>query len=213
MNMIRAITRREFSTRLGASALGLAVLGSGVLAGCASQTPARQTFPELSYAHLGKRRLDVARIEIVSEYRAPLAPPNIEHQFPIVPEQALRRWAQDRLAAAGTQGRYARFVIQDAAVTDTLLPKTEGVRGAFTTDQTDRYDGTLAAALEIREERGNFINGNAVARVTRSRTTPEGLSINEREKIWFEMVEAMMNDFNAQLDSQINSNLTRYLTS
>ena len=96
-------------------------------------------------------------------------------------------------------------------MTDTPLPRTPGVRGAFTTDQTDRYDGSLASALEIREERGNFVSGTATAKVTRSRTVPEGQSLNDRDKIWFDFTEAMMNDMNAELERQINGNLARFL--
>ena len=59
-------------------------------------------FPELTYAHLGAMRLDVARVEIADEYHEPLRPPNVDHLFPTPPERAMRRWATDRLAASGT---------------------------------------------------------------------------------------------------------------
>jgi len=180
------------------------------LAGCQT-TPPPQRFPELTYGHLGQFRLDVAGIDIVSDYKAPLQPPNVEHLLPVPPEQALRRWAKDRLAATGTPGRYARFVITDAKVTDTALPRTQGMRGAFTTDQTDRYDGSLAAKLEIRAERGQLREGEASAWATRSRTAAEGITLNERDKLWFDLVEALMNDMNAELDRQIRANLGQFL--
>jgi hypothetical protein len=186
------------------------LLGAAVLAGC-STPPPRTRFPDLTYGHLGQFRLDVARVEIVSEYRAPGRAPNIEHLLPVVPEQSLRRWAQDRVVATGTPGRFARFVIQEAKVTDTELPKTPGIRGSFTTDQTNRYDGVLSAALEIREERGNFRAGTASAWATRSRSVPENITVNDREKVWFELTEQLMNDINAELERQIRANLGQFL--
>ncbi len=199
------LTRRGFTTLL----LGgtLAQLG---LAACSSPPP-RPRFPELTYGHLGLFTLDVERVEIVSEYKANFGAPNVEHMFPTTPETTLRRWAQDRLAATGKPGRYARFVIQDAKVTEAELPRTPGVRGAFTTDQAQRYDGTLSALLEIREERANFRAGTASAWASRSRTVPEGITINDREKVWFELLEQTMNDMNAELDRQIRANLAQFV--
>ena len=180
------------------------------LAGCQSAPPP-QRFPELTYGHLGVMRLDVERIEIVNEYQAPLAPPNVDHLFSTPPERALRRWAQDRLAASGTPGRYARFVITDAKVTETNLPRTTGITGAFTKDQSQRYDLSMSAAIEIREDRGNFRTGYATASTSRSRTVREDISVNDREKVWFEMLEQAMNEINTELERQIKANMARFL--
>lgn len=194
------IGRRHFTT----------LLLAGTAAACASPPPPAR-FPDLTYGHLGKFTFDVARIDLISEYKPTYQRPNIEHTFPVVPEQAMRRWAEDRLAVTGRPGRVARFVIQDAKVTETELPRSAGVRGAFTTDQTHRYDGALSAALEIREERGNFRAGTASAWASRSRTVAEGITINDREKVWFEIVEALMNDLNAEMERQIRANLGQFL--
>jgi hypothetical protein len=197
------LSRRTFTHILVAAA------GTG-LAGCSSPPP-RTRFPDLTYGHLGQFRLNVSRIDVESEYKSPMAAPNIEHLLPVPPEQTLRRWASDRLVATGTPQRFARFVIQDAKVTDTLLPRTPGVRGAFTSDQTNRYDGSLAVRLEVRADRGNLREGEASAWATRSRTVAEGITLNEREKAWFDLVESMMNDINAELDRQIRANLGQFL--
>ena len=180
------------------------------LAGC-STSPPPQRFPELTYGHLGVMRLDVEKVEIVNEYQAPLAPPNVDHLFPIPPERAMRRWAQDRLAANGTPGRYARFVITDAKVTETNLPRSTGLTGAFTKDQSQRYDLSMSAAIEIREDRGNFRTGYATASTSRSRSVREDITINDREKVWFEMLEQAMNELNAELERQIKGNMARFL--
>jgi hypothetical protein len=180
------------------------------LAGC-STSPPPQRFPELTYGHLGVMRLDVEKIEIASDYQAPLRPPNVDHLFPTPPERVMRRWAQDRLAANGTPGRYARFVITDAKVTETNLPRTGGVTGAFTKDQSQRYDLSMSAAIEVREDRGNFRSGYATASTSRSRTVREDITINDREKLWFEMLEQAMNELNAELERQIKGNMARFL--
>lgn len=200
------ITRRLW---LGGAA-SLATLAVIDLGGC-STPPPQTRFPDLTYTHQPKLRLDVARIDIVSEYKSPYAPPNIEQDMPVVPEQAMRRWAADRLVATGTPGHSAQFVITDAKVIDTKLPKTPGLQGVFTTDQSDRYDASFAARLTIRADGGYYGTGEASAQATRARTVSEGLSVNQRNTVWFELVEATMNAFNTEFETQIRNNLARFL--
>jgi hypothetical protein len=45
------------------------------------------------------------------------------------------------------------------------------------------------------------------SRAQRSRTVPEDVTLNDREKVWFEMTEALMNDLNASLERQIYYNM------
>lgn len=191
--------------------LRLAAFGTvASLAGCQTAPPPAR-FAQLTFGHLGPIRLNAARIEIVDEYPEPLRPPNVEHLFPTPPKQALRRWASDRLVAAGGEGHYARFVIQEAKAVATDLKTTPGLRGYFTTDQSERYDLSLAAALEIRQERGDYRDGFATATASRTRTVAEDASVAQRERVWFDMLEQAMQDFNAEFERQIRANLPRFL--
>lgn len=190
--------------------LGLAALGVA-LGGCQTQAP-RSRYPQLTYAHLGTFRFEASRVEIVDEFRAPLQAPNIEHLMPIPPDRTLRQWATDRLAASGASDRYVRFVIRDAKVIETELRRTPGLTGQFTKDQSQRYDLSMAVTIEVREERANYRAGFADASATRSRTVREDITVNEREKVWFDMVEAAMKEIDAELDRQIRGNLARFLS-
>jgi len=202
----RPISRRRW---LGGAA-SLAALAAADITGCATPPP-QNRFPELTYAHLGKIRLDVSQISIVTEYKSPFAPPNIEQDMPVLPEKAMRRWAADRLVATGTPGHTAQFVITDAKVIDTKLAKTPGLRGVFTTDQSDRYDTSFAARIVVQPDPGNFGHAQATASATRAQTVPEGITVNEREKVWFDLVEATMNDLNAELERQIREHMGLFL--
>lgn len=206
VRLIETLSRRR------AIALGLAGLAASSVAAC-STSPGRQRLPELTYGHLGVFRLDVSRIDIVNEYRSPLAAPNVDHVMPVPPERTLERWARDRLAATGAAGSIARYTIQDAKMLEAELKRTPGVRGAFTTDQAERYDLSLACSLEILDDRTNIRQAFASAASTRFRTVPEGISVNEREKVWFDLVEASMNDINAEMERQIRANMVRFLPS
>ncbi len=194
-------------SRLVSSALVVLAL-AGAVSAC-TVPPPEPVYPQLTYGHLGTIRLDVAAVEIVEGYEPPLTPPNVEHEFPITPAAAARRWFEDRLEAVGAAG-LALAVVREASVVEVALKKTTGLTGLLTEDQSERYDAKLVMEIEIRSavgDRAAFVR--AVA--TRSRTVPEDITLNDREKVFFELTEALMNDIDAQLSSQINQHLVKYL--
>lgn len=201
------ITHREnmsIATKpLATAGLVLAVIG---LVAC-ELTAERPRYPEISFAHLPPIRLDVARVDVVSEYASPAKPPNVEHLFPAPPASVAERWGRERVRAAGTDGT-ARVVIKRASVVEVPLKQSGGVRGALTIEQSERYDMDVEVAVEV--ERGGS-TAMVSSRARRSRTVPEDISLNDRETVWFEMTEAVMNDLNASLEAEIREGMTQYL--
>lgn len=177
-------------------------------AGCETEVP-RPGFPELAYSHLPPIRLDVARIEVVQRYRPPARKPNVEHLFPVVPAMAAERWARDRLKAAGSAG-VARVTVVYAGVVEVPLKRTGGLAGMFTTEQSERYDGAIEVSIDVLDGAGRTM-ASVSSRAERRRTVPEDITLLGREKVWFELTEAMMNDLNISLERQIREHLGRWL--
>ncbi len=188
--------------------VGLLVLLSAALAACETQ-PVPQ-FAEPTYSQLGPIRMAVDDIEIVNTYRSPLRDPNVEHRFPTPPGTAARRWAEDRLVATGGEGARAVFTIVDASVVETRLDETTGVRGIFTRDQSERYEATLEVRLDVFDS-GGARRGTTTVTARESRTAREDLTLNEREQLWFDMTEALMDNLNRQLEINIDQFLNGYL--
>lgn len=194
--------------RASLRATAIAVALALPVAACETPVPA-PVFAQLTYAHLGAINLDVAKVEVVDQYVPPLKHPNVEHEFPITPAAAARRWAADRIKAVGL-GRTARVLVRSAAVRVKPLAKSQGLRGLFTAEESERYDGELAMTIEIRSERG-FREAFAEARATRSRTVLENISLNQRTQVYFEMTEGLMIDLNAELEKNIRRHLARFV--
>lgn len=184
---------------------GLLVL---LLAACATPPPQNQ-FPELTYGHLEPIRLAVGEVRVEQAYTPSLAPPQVEHIMPVAPAAAATRWARDRLQATGGD-LSAIFVVRDASVTETNLPRTGGLQGVFTTDASERYDARLVVELIVRNAGGRTI-GVATAQADRSQTVLENISLKEREQIWFDMVDRLMQDINRQLEQTIPEALYPYV--
>jgi hypothetical protein len=189
----------------------LVVLMVGIALAACSTTVSRPAIPTLSYAHLPPLELSVGRVEVVEEYRSPLKEPNVEQSFPTPPAVAFKGWVNDRLRAIG-QNDTLRVTIKDASAVRVPLPRTEGIEGMFTTDQVERIDATVSVVLEVVNN-GGGVDAYVTARAQRSRTLPEGLTLNQRDAIYQEISEALVNDLNATIEQNMRQYLSRYLAS
>ena len=178
------------------------------LASCQATAPTL-VFPELTFQHMKSLSLDVAKLETMSSYTPPMSAPNVDHLFHTSPAGALGRWAEDRLRAVGKNG-FARFTIIEASVTETQLDMKKGIIGAFTKDQSERYDAVLEAKLEIFDD-SDLSVGFARAKATRSVTVREDSSVNQREQAWFHLTEELVRDIDAELEKNISMYLSRWL--
>ncbi|MFQ5774001.1 MAG: hypothetical protein ACE5GS_05755 [Kiloniellaceae bacterium] len=178
------------------------------LAACAAPPP-RPEFPQITFQNLPPIRLDVREVTVEQAYRPPAKAPNVDHRFPVPPADAAMRWARDRLVAAGATRR-AHYVVRDASVVETPLKTTGGLKGMFTTEPSERYDARVVVELRIIADDGR-VAGSATAEAVRSRSVPEDITLNEREKVWYEMTEDIMRELNGQLEQTIKTVFSPYV--
>ena len=190
------------------SLLMLALAGALALAACESK-PVIQNMPELSFADKRPFQLNVGQLEIVPEYVPSGRKPNVEHLMALSPEGATVRWAQDRLRPMGRSG-FARVLIKDAKVVEVPLKTDSGFTGMFKEQQAERYDGSLDVAIQILDER-HFPIADVIARATRSQTISEGATLNERDRVLYELSEGLIRDIDNQMESLIRSYLSRWV--
>lgn len=183
--------------------LGLA----GLVSACAVDDPSNR-FAQITYQHLPDITLDVGEIQIEQAYVTPGREPNVDHRFPVQPKDAAARWAQDRLVAGGDRLTF-RYIVREASAVETELPRTSGVKGMLTTDQSERYETHIVIEMQVLD--GRSVQGTATAEVSRSITVPEDISLNERERVWYRLTEDSMNDLNDQLEETIKSAFFPYI--
>jgi len=184
-------------------------LGLALFAAACESAVMRPQFAEFTYGHLAPIDIDVARVEFVDDYAPPLAEPHVEHLFPVAPAAAVERWVADRLRPVGVQ-RTLRVHLEEASAVATPLASMGGIDAWFTTEQVETVAGRIFARADIVADNGR-VEGFATAEVLRSRTMPEDLTLNERDQLYFELVEAMMDDFNAIFETNIRTYLRAYV--
>jgi len=189
--------------------LVVAVVAALTASACQNTKPPMQKLPEISFANLRPFQLDVGQLEIVSEFVAPGRSPHIEHLMPVSPEGAVQRWAQDRLKPVGKSGA-ARVVIKDAKVVEVPLAIDKGLTGTFKKEQETRYDAALNVAVQILDARG-MVQAETVAQATRSKTVAEGITLNERDRVLYDISESLVKDIDQQMAQLIQSYLGRWV--
>ncbi|MBM3586073.1 MAG: hypothetical protein FJX36_17250 [Alphaproteobacteria bacterium] len=187
----------------------LMLLGGLALAGCEA-IPPRAQFAEITFAHLPRIALDVARIEIVDDFVAPLEPPHVEREFPIEPAAVVRRWAGDRVDVMGLN-RILRHVVTDASATEEALGTQSGVTGFFTNDQKKRYALALAARLEIVADDSRFVEAHVAARADGSVTVAEDATLDERDRKLYRLTEQVAQALDRELEAALRRHMSAYV--
>lgn len=200
------MNRRSFVSSFRA-VIVVAALG---LSACATQSPEASAFPAISFSHKAPIVFAAQGPRVDSQFTAPMRDPHVEHLMPLQPEEAIRIWARDRLKGTGVGSGEIRVVIRDASVVEKILTKKEGVVGFFTDDQEVQYDAHAVVALQYVDAGGNvMVESEAI--IDRSRTINEKASMQEREKIWFSMIESLVTTLDDQMSQSIPQYFAPYL--
>lgn len=180
-----------------------AALATVALTACQS-TPPRPAPRPIDYSNFGPIVFSAGSVDVVDAHRP--AGTAVDQRIPLPPAEAVRRWANERLQAAGGPGR-VRVTIRDASIVEVQLPKTGGVKGYFTNDQAQRYDGRIEVEISGELPGETTYRGMTKATVTQSTTVPENISVADREATLQDLVRRMMDDLNARLDAGIRKDL------
>lgn len=189
---------------LAVAVAAVAVLG---LSACQSAPPRAAPRP-IDFSNFGPIILSAGGVDVVNAYRPGGGAKHVEDRSAVPPVEAVRRWASERLQAAGGAGR-VRVTIKDASIIEVALPKTEGVKGYFTTDQAQRYDGRMEVEVsgDMPDNSAGAFRGATKATVTYSTTVPENIALADREATFLDITRRLVEDLNARLDTGIRKDL------
>lgn len=184
-------------------------LCSAMLTAC-QPPPALENFSKPSFAAMPPIRLNVADVQVHEEYISPFKEPHVEHYFPTPPAEGVKIWVRERIQATGTAGRLD-VVIHDAGVLESTLPRTAGLKGAFTKDQSMRYDGRLEVSLKLYDGQDIISRADAHVEVTKTQTIGEDATVADRDRLFDRMSKEMLATLNAELEKNISQYFALYL--
>lgn len=180
-----------------------------LLAAC-QQAPQPAALSPVDFTRATPIALAVSEIRVVENYASPLKNPNVEHLFPTPPAQAVKTWASQRLRAAGASG-LLEITIEDASVIERPLPKTEGMRGFFTDDQSDRYDARLKATMRLYTGERAVSDAEGNVSLVRARSINEKATVAERERFFNQMMLDIIQQFDAEAEARFRQYFSPYI--
>lgn len=187
----------------------IAVVAAAALTACSAPPPHPQ-YPDIRFTNQPPIALAVNTVSLREDYTPSSTSPHVETQFPATPMHAMENWAHDRLSATGGPDR-AVVDITEASVVETSLPRTQGMQGWFTTDQSERYDMTVQATINIVDS-GGLVVRTATAHASRSQSVAENVSPDQREQVWYDMTKDIMAAFDRQMENEIRTHFTGFVT-
>lgn len=171
------------------------LLASFLLAAC--QTNPSTPFSVNDYAHVKKMSLNVNTLEITSHISTYHKLPHIEDKMPLIPAEALEKWAKNRFSAANPASPYtATVIIKEAYMTQTDKPG----KNWYTLDNVS-YKLTYNVEL-IFSRMGTPVNTQTVSGWEHS-ALPQKSALADKEKEWEKMMNAMVRKVNDQLVSTV----------
>ena len=172
-------------------------------------TLSNQNFPTMTFKYLPPIKLVVSKIELVSNAKPSLDAPHVGHKLPVSPEKAMLQWMNDRLLVAGNKN-VARLIIMRADAHEINLKLDKSITGIFKNQQSHRFEAFVEARLEILDT-NNIQRAFAIGKAQQSITVSEATSLSDRKKIWYNLVEKVMNNFNSIIQKNIQQKLPEYL--
>ena len=151
----------------------------------------------------------VSDIKLVSKVKVRLNKPHVAYKLPISPEKALIQWTKDRLLTSGSINT-ANVIITRAEAHEINLKIDRGLSGIFKNQQSHRFETFIEARLEILDK-NKVRQAFVTAKAQQSITVSEATSMSDRRKIWYNLVEKLMNKFNVIIQKNINQKLQNYL--
>ncbi len=164
-------------------------------------------YSEPRFQNLVPIELSVEKVDIISEFIPSFTRPNVEHLFPVSIEKTAKLWAKDRLKVNGfSSNKVAEFIIKDASVTEEIEKSNELL-------QKDRlkYRANLSVILKITDKT-NMSAAETSINAWRELKIPVDTKISEKERHWNDMVYKLFDEFNRQIEKNINEHFNMYVT-
>ena len=73
-----------------------------------------------------------------------------------------------------------------------------------------RYDAEAEVVVEVRGERG-FRDAFATGSASRATSVAENATLNDRDRVLYQLVQGLMQDIDGQLERNINNFMSLYL--
>lgn len=152
------------------------------------------------YAYKGALFLPVTEIQLVSLVENDGRLPHVENQMPMSPERSLKNWAFIRLRGNYEKPFTAEFVVRKAEMLREDAPEE-----SFFVYDNYKYTLNYDVVLNVKEGAEKVVATYESAG-TVAGTLPMKSSINERDAMFVDMLDMMIEDLDKDISEKIKQN-------
>ena len=152
------------------------------------------------YAYRGALFLPVTEIRLTSLVENDGRLPHIENQMPMTPERSLKNWAFIRLRGNYEKPFTAEFVVRKAEMLREDAPEE-----SFFVYDNYKYTLNYDVVLNIKNTQGENVTTYESAG-TVAGTLPMKSSINEKDAMFVDMLDMMIEDLDKDISEKIKQN-------
>jgi hypothetical protein len=153
---------------------------------------------------------DATSLSIYVDARPPKEYPHVMYRAPFTFEQAAKVWADSHFSLSGNSVNTLRITLREGDITEKLLPKTGGIKGWFTKDQSAEYEARLAVEVAVIDPNGKVL-ASADGKASHTRTVPEGSTEEDKRRVWADMIKTAFDGLDTELQPRIRSTMASYV--
>ena len=166
------------------------------IGGC-SLTPEAYEEPVLTFDHLEKQELPVARIQFLNQYSAPVTKNNIENKTRNAPLTTMQKWLEKRFVAVAPQDTL-RVYIEEASLVKKDLPITDSIFGVFNVEPSQEYKARIFSKIEFLDDAG-VLKASYNIRAERQVSLPNNATLVEKDRTLFRLMENLMQSIDREM--------------
>ncbi|QQG35702.1 MAG: hypothetical protein HYS17_09305 [Micavibrio aeruginosavorus] len=191
---------KPFRTVSAVFVLGVALIS---LSACATKPAAqREPVPELSFTNISPYHVDALRVDVENLYQPGADPKDVSTSFPVQPDIAIKRYAENRLQPGGQRGGL-KFIIEDARIYQREILPDNKVASWMGAGKQDQYEIFLRLKLYYTDDVGVQEGRQGTLNFNRTLTMPSSVSLTERELRQLKFLEQLMKDVDAAVSQAL----------
>ena len=153
------------------------------------------------YAYRGALFLPVSEIHLDSLVENDGRLPHVENQMPMSPERSLKNWAFVRL-----RGNYEKPFVAQFLVKKAQMLREDAPEESFFVYDNYKYTLEYEVVLNIKNKEDKII-ASYESEGTVAGTLPMKSSINERDAMFVDMLDMMVEDLDKDMSEKIKQNI------
>lgn len=141
--------------------------------------------------------VNAGKVEVVHNYEMPMTEPHVEHLFPVSIQTTIDNLVDSKILAMGQSNNRMRVLVDDLSVIREPLEMDKSIWGKFKKQPDEALKARVVLRFEMVDANDpDVILGHSTLVAKRNKTLMKGISVAERDRAYYELVNNLVDDIN-----------------